>query len=1129
MSFRNLSLSQKLAGIALAGSVLAFIGASLVSYQFSNTLSEDGFYQSLADANGAATTRVDLYFEGIDNDIQHYANSKFTKDALRAFLFAWSQLPANRQEALQNAYIANNPNPTGEKHLLDSPEGFDEIYAKQHSDIHPTIRDFLERRGYYDIFLVSRNGDVVYSVFKELDYATNLESGEFANSGLADAFRGAMAAESPDTITFVDYAPYAPSAGAPASFISMRVSDEFGTGLGVVVFQMPTDQITAILNSGSSETVRNYLTSANGDFRSDLALTDTNDVLTASPTAGSASITDPVFSIDLGVTGEPVEVTRASLDIHGTQYFVTSETNLSLHHAAIWDLKKSLLLTGLPLMLIVVGAGALLVRSQVRPIAQFTQAVEDIVKGKDTVLPAGERQDELGHLSRAFNDVHSSMVRAQQIEFAIQGSSSAVMILDGNNRITFANTLMRRVLRDADDGMEEVDLTGRDAREMFPDLSVEPDTNCYVQYGTSILAVKASEITSSDGTKSGTVLEWEERTEILCIETQIKAIIYNATQGDFSTRLDMETDNPFLLTVSNGIDRMCATVDTVLAGLQSVLDSAARGDFSQRMSADYAGAFADAATGVNNTFGQLESETLRSNRVSAALGNVPMPLLISEPSGAIVFANQAVKTLFSRIEEDLRSDMPDFRAESLDGSNISPIFDAIGYRPSTTESDQVRVGGHTIEISFSEATDDIGQLIGNCVQFRDVTETLKIEAQIANVIEAASNGDFGTRIDLDVQDQFRSMIIGGMNQISDIVSNFLEDMKQSLKALADGDLTRSVDGAYSGQFGEAATDINASLRNLRDVLKTVSDSADLLSKSALASTADASELAQKAERQAASVEETSAALEEITITTKNTSQYASKAVNSAGSAISKVENGQKVAHQAIAAMQGIEENSAKIGEITEVVHNLAFQTNLLALNASVEAARAGEAGKGFAVVANEVRTLASRSQKASEDIENLIMASTKNVSEGAKLVEGTGNALSEIQIAIDEICSMINEIESGNKEQSLGLTEISEAVNEIDGITQSNAELAIRGASASEDIGKRATDLTENLARFKTGKDRATIPTAGVRNASKGQSMPEPDPEIFKSSASEQRSKSLIANAIANGTTDPDADAWESF
>jgi len=179
--------------------------------------------------------------------------------------------------ALQYSYISNNPHPLGSKDTLDTAAE-DTSYNQLHEKLHPVVRSYLKKFGYYDIFLVDpATGDIVYSVFKELDYTTSLTNGPYAGTNFGEAFRGAARASSRDDVILVDFEQYLPSYEAPASFISSPIFD--GNELiGVAIFQMPLDRITQIMSgrAGLGDTGETYLVGPEGLMRSDSYLDPEN-------------------------------------------------------------------------------------------------------------------------------------------------------------------------------------------------------------------------------------------------------------------------------------------------------------------------------------------------------------------------------------------------------------------------------------------------------------------------------------------------------------------------------------------------------------------------------------------------------------------------------------------------------------------------------------------------------------------------------------------------------------------------------------------------------------------------------------------------------------------------------------
>ena len=227
------------------------------------------------------------------------------------------------------------------------------------------------------------------------------------------------------------------------------------------------------------------------------------------------------------------------------------------------------------------------------------------------------------------------------------------------------------------------------------------------------------------------------------------------------------------------------------------------------------------------------------------------------------------------------------------------------------------------------------------------------------------------------------------------------------------------------------------------------------------------DLSQRTEQQAAALEETASSMEELGCTVRQNADNAKQANQLAmGASIVAIKGGEVVG-QVVNTMKGINDSSRKMADIISVIDSIAFQTNILALNAAVEAARAGEQGRGFAVVASEVRTLAQRSADAAKEIKALIGASVERVEQGTALVDQAGATMHEIVTAIKRVTDIMGEISSASSEQSAGVAQVGEAVNQMDQATQRNAALVEQSAAAAEGLKNQAEQLVQTVARFK--------------------------------------------------------------
>lgn len=239
-------------------------------------------------------------------------------------------------------------------------------------------------------------------------------------------------------------------------------------------------------------------------------------------------------------------------------------------------------------------------------------------------------------------------------------------------------------------------------------------------------------------------------------------------------------------------------------------------------------------------------------------------------------------------------------------------------------------------------------------------------------------------------------------------------------------------------------------------------------------------LSQSSTESAASLEETVAALEELTSMVQMNSDNAKQAASLSASSRDAAESGENDIKNLITAMTEISRSSKKIEEIISVIDDIAFQTNLLALNAAVEAARAGEQGKGFAVVADAVRTLAQRSATSAKDISALIKDSVAQIEHGSTIADQSGTVLSNIVNSIKKVSDLNNEIAAASSEQTTGIQQISKAMNQLDQSSQSNAASAEEIAATSGEIGNLAhttQDLTAELTAVVMGSSFARTET----------------------------------------------------
>ncbi|XTZ40359.1 methyl-accepting chemotaxis protein [Salmonella enterica] len=300
-----------------------------------------------------------------------------------------------------------------------------------------------------------------------------------------------------------------------------------------------------------------------------------------------------------------------------------------------------------------------------------------------------------------------------------------------------------------------------------------------------------------------------------------------------------------------------------------------------------------------------------------------------------------------------------------------------------------------------------------------------------------------------------------------VVINPLQRAAQRIARIASGDLTLSDEPSGRSEIGRLSHDLQAMQHSLVTTVTAVRQGAEEIYRGTSEISAGNTDLSSRTEQQAAAIEETAASMEQLTATVKQNADNAHHASGLARDASGKATKGGQIVSGVVQTMGNITTSSRKISEITAVINSIAFQTNILALNAAVEAARAGEQGRGFAVVASEVRTLASRSAQAAKEIEALISASVSLIEQGSGEVVAAGETMDEIVTAVKRVTDIMLEIAAASDEQSKGITQVSQAITEMDNVTQQNASLVEEASAAATSLEEQAARLTEAVGAFR--------------------------------------------------------------
>ncbi|MGZ4955395.1 MAG: methyl-accepting chemotaxis protein [Methylobacter sp.] len=420
--------------------------------------------------------------------------------------------------------------------------------------------------------------------------------------------------------------------------------------------------------------------------------------------------------------------------------------------------------------------------------------------------------------------------------------------------------------------------------------------------------------------------------------------------------------------------------------------------------------------------------------------------------------------------------------EQLDSSTFSGIYGKIAYEVNDLIQSRILINRKLISIvsqySKGDFSMDMDVLPGETIAITEIMDNAKktflaVNNEIKMLAEAGAQGDFSKRTHPDKFEFMFKGILANLNNLMETCDVGFNDVLHVADALAQGDLTQTIDKNYPGTFGEVIIGMNNIVDNLKDLVGNIKDSTDSISTASKEIAAGNNDLSHRTEEQAASLEQTAASMEELTSAVQHNATNAQQANKLAVNASDIAGKGVEVVGQVVTTMNDINDASHKIGDIISVIDDIAFQTNILALNAAVEAARAGEQGRGFAVVAVEVRNLAQRAATAAGEIKDLINDSVGKVSAGSKLVAQAGLTMEEIVTSIRGVTDMMSEITTASAEQSSGIEQVNMAIAQMDDVTQQNAALVEQAAAAAESLEEQAQNLVLTVNGFKVATNNS--------------------------------------------------------
>lgn len=530
--------------------------------------------------------------------------------------------------------------------------------------------------------------------------------------------------------------------------------------------------------------------------------------------------------------------------------------------------------------------------------------------------------------------------------------------------------------------------------------------------------------------------------------------------------------------VAAGLDIMNArqTVDIALRGLQQSATTAAHA-FADTLSGPIA--FNDSARTaeiLRDSVVNFEGDVTGAVAFNAAgeelatHGNIPP----ERRTRIATLAREVLRSSEERVSEDgLTLVVPVRRGDKLVGAYAGAWSDA--RLMSELRSDQALTLGVSAVLFLlltAGATLVLRRMLGKPLD------------QVAEAIRDAAAGDYDQRLPTAARGDEIGTISRNLGELLTKLSaaraseaeraeglqaqaDMVDRLSEGLTSLARGDLTATIDAPFPAEYETIRANYNLAIMNMQEVIGDVYGAAEGILSGAQEINRASDDLNGRTMSQASTLEETAAALEQLSASVRSASSSTTEVSQTVDAARSEAEESGAVVDNAVSAMTGIERSSVQVQEIIGLIDDIAFQTNLLALNAGVEAARAGDSGKGFAVVASEVRALAKRSSDAAREIKTLIAGSSDQVKEGVGLVNKAGETFRAISSRVNHISKLVSNIATSASEQSAGLTEINSGMSDLDKVTQRNAAMVESSAASTRHLRDEAQKLRDLVTRFR--------------------------------------------------------------
>ncbi len=726
----NMTLKRKLMLAMTFAGLIPLLIAGVINTVSTSFALHDSAKNQLESLKAAKKSQVESYFAQVRNQVTTFSDSEMTISAMREFTYNMYdlsiQLPQSEQEKIdalsrfyqneflsefkkhkatnlipnidslipteepslsaQFSYIANNDNPLGHKDKL--MRGIEESsYHHSHAKYHPKFRNYLNKFGYYDIFLIEPDqGHIVYSVFKEADFGTSVMEGPYKDSGLARAFLAALALDATDQAKLIDFSNYTPSYGEPASFIASPIFDG-DERVGVLVFQMPIGVINGIMQTsdGLGETGETFLVGSDRLMRSQSRFSENNSILkTTVDTLATTNIANNLTGSETITNHLDRRVLSAfaPLKIIDLNWGIIAEIDESEAFSAISTLIWETVIIAIITIAVLIVCAMTFSRSLTEPLVEAINVAKSIANGNLDNVIKNKGNNEISQLLRALGNMQDNLnerTKATQRELgintrikqALDNVSGNVMVLNKSHKVVYTNTALLKLLKCQSDvfKLPTDDIGGLHAADVFTALNMNSTKLVgfeQQQYQESIvcgitLNFTANPVFDVSGEQLGTVVEIVDRTPEVKTQNEIQQVVDNALRGDFSERITIDDKSGFFQSFSTSINQLVDVSDQVTTDALRIFSALAKGDLTQTITTEYHGQFDQLKIDANATVEQLtaivskiqqSANSVNSEAQQLSYGNEDLHKRTVEQSASLEETNVALLEITNTVQDN---------------------------------------------------------------------------------------------------------------------------------------------------------------------------------------------------------------------------------------------------------------------------------------------------------------------------------------------------------------------------------------------------------------------------------------------------------------------------------------------